>query len=86
MIKDIDFYHLRNVFLTNIKKQLMNTGPDAVKKASKKVHKAGEFLENKDAVTNSNHDNIEKYEPIEKIIAIPPEKRDEILNILRKVL
>ena len=33
----------------------------------------------------SNDDNIEKQEPAEEII-IPPEKREEILNKLRKVL
>ena len=38
-----------------------------------------------DAVTKSNDDNIEKQEPVEEII-IPPEKRDEILHKLRKVL
>ena len=63
-------------------------GLDAVKTASKKlVHKAGEYIGNEiaDAVTKSNDDNIKKEEPVEKII-IPPEKRDEILNKLRKVL
>ena len=51
------------------------------------VHKAGEHLGNKiaDTVTNSNDDNIEKQEPVEEII-IPPGKREEILNKLRKVL
>ena len=69
------------------KKQLLDTGLDTVKTASKKVvHKAGELLENKiaDTVTKSNDDNIEKQEPVEEII-IPPEKRDEILNKLRKI-
>ena len=66
----------------------MYTGPNSLKTASKKVvHKAGEFLGNKiaDAVTKSNDDNIEKQEPDEEIL-IPQEKRDEILNKLRKVL
>ena len=66
----------------------MDTGLDVVKTASKKlVHKADEFLGNKiaDAVTKSNNDNIEKQEPVEEII-IPPEKKDEILNKLSKVL
>ena len=66
----------------------MYTGPNSLKTASKKVvHKAGEFLGNKiaDAVTKSNDDNIEKQEPDEEIL-IPLEKRDEILNKLRKVL
>ena len=33
----------------------------------------------------SNDDRIEKEESVEEIV-IPPEKRDEILNKLRKVL
>ena len=62
----------------------MNTGLDASKKV---VHRAGEFLGNKilDAVTKSNDDNLEKQESVEEII-IPPEKREETLNKLRKVL
>ena len=66
------------------KKQLLNTGLDASKKV---VHRAGEFLGNKilDAVTKSNDDNLEKQESVEEII-IPPEKREETLNKLRKVL
>ena len=74
-------------FERKYKKQLLNTGLDAAKTASKKiVHKAGEFLGNKiaDAITKSNDDNIEKQEPIEEVI-IPSEKREEILNNLRKV-
>ena len=54
MLKDMDFYHLRE----NIKKI-----PDSLKTASKKVvHKAGEFLENKilDAVTKSSDNKITK--------------------------
>ena len=66
------------------KKQLLDIGLDGSKKV---VHKAGEFIGSKvaDAVTKSDDDNIEKQEPVEEII-IPPEKRDEILNKLRKVL
>ena len=75
-------------FARKYKKQLLNTRLDAVKTASKKVvHKAGEFIGDKtaDAVSKSNDDNIEKQEPVEEII-VPSEKRDEILNKLRKVL
>ena len=44
MLKDLDFYHLRE----NIKNKLVNTGLDSLKNASKKVvHKAGEFIGNK---------------------------------------
>ena len=66
------------------KKGILDKGLDASKTV---VHKAGEYLGNQiaDAVTNSNDDNIEKEEPVEEII-IPPEKREEILNKLRKVL
>ena len=56
----------------------MNTGLDAVKRASKNVvHKAGEFIGNKfaDAVTKSNDDKIVKQEPVEEMIILP-EKRD----------
>ena len=53
----------------------------------KVVHKAGEFLGNEmaDAVTKPNYTSIEKQELVKEII-IPPEKRWEILNKLRKVL
>ena len=66
----------------------MEAGLDSLKTTSKKVvHKAGEFIGNKiaDVVTKSNDDNIVKQEPVEQII-IPPEKRDEILNKLRRAL
>ena len=64
----------------------MDAGLDAVRTASKKVvHKAGKFLGNKTAAaaTKLNDDKIVKQEPIEEMI-ITPEKRDEILNKLRK--
>ena len=35
--------------------------------------------------TKSSDDNIERQEPVEEII-IPPEKREVVLNKLRKVL
>ena len=62
----------------------MDKGLDASKKV---VHKAGQYLGNKiaDAITKSNNDNIEKHDPVEEIF-ISLEKRDEILNKLRKVL
>ena len=65
-------------FACKYKKQLLDKGL---------VHKASEFIGNKiaDAVTKSNNDNIKKQEPVEETI-IPPEKREEILNKLRKVL
>ena len=73
----------------------MNTRLDAVKTASKKVvKKAGESLGNKiaDTVTQTSKSNNDKsvkpdenQRNVEEII-IPLEKRDEILNKLRKVL
>ena len=74
------------------KNQLLNTGLDTLKTASKKVvHKAGEFLGNKiaEAVTKSNDDKVVKPDENprnfeEKIILL--QKRDEMLNKLRKVL
>ena len=63
-------------FARKYKKQLLDTGLDAVKTASKNVvHKAGEFLVHKiaAAVTKSNDDKIVKQEPVEEI-SIPPEK------------
>ena len=75
-------------FARKYKKQLLDTGLDSLKTASKKVlHKAGEFLGNKvvDAVTKSNDDKIVKKEPAEEII-IPPEKKEEILKKLRQIL
>ena len=66
-------------FPRKYKKRLLNTGPDSLRTASKKVvHKAGEFIGSKiaDAVNKSNE---------EKTI-VPPEKREEILNALRQLL
>ena len=70
----------------------MYKGLDAVKTASKKVlHKRGKFLGNKipDTVTESNNDKIVKPDENTtnvKDVIILPEKRDEILNKLRKAL
>ena len=66
----------------------MNTRLDVLKTASKeRVHKAGEFLENKiiEAVTKSNNNKIEKQETVEEIIN-QTEKTEEILNELRQAL
>ena len=53
----------------------------------KVVYKADEFIGSKtaDTTTNLSDNNIEKQELIEEIF-IPPEKGEEILNALRKVL
>ena len=67
--------------------QLLDTGLDSLKTASKKVvHKAGESLGNRiaDAATKSNKDKTVKKEPVEEI-TIPPEEREEILQeVLQK--
>ena len=58
MLKGLDFYYSQE----NIKKNLLDTGLDAVKATSQKIiHIAGEFMGNKiaDAVTKSNDDKIE---------------------------
>ena len=72
------------LFARKYKKPLLDTGLNASKKV---VHEVGEFLGNKiaDTVNKSNDVSIEKQEPNEEII-IPPEKREEILNKLRKIL
>ena len=79
-------------FARKYKNQLLDIGLDSLKIASKKkVHKEDEYLENKisDAVTKSHNDKIVKTDEnptnVEEIIT-PLEKRDEILNKLRKVL
>ena len=70
----------------------MHTERNLLKTASKKVvHKTSEVLVNKttDVLTKSNDDIILKPDEnprnVEEII-ITPEKRDEIINKLRKVL
>ena len=83
MLKDIGF-----IICKKTKKQLLDTGLDSLKTVSRKVvYEEDEFLENKiaGAVTKSKDDNIEKQEPAEEIV-IPSEKRDEILDKLRKLL
>ena len=82
MLKDMEFLSFARKY-----KKLLDTGLDAVKTTSKKVvHKAGEFTGNKiaDEVTKSNDDKME-IKPVKEII-IPPEKNDEILNELSRVL
>ena len=75
-------------FARKNKKQLFDTGVDALKTTSKKVvHKTSKFVGNKiaHAVTKSNGDKMVKQEPVEEII-IPLGKRDGILNNLRQVI
>ena len=82
-VKRYGFYHLYQIYLTNIKKQLLVTGLDSLKTAFKKVrHKTIKVLENKisNAVTTWYKNQIAKTKSVEKII-IPPEKREK--NIKR---
>ena len=76
------------LFVTKYKKQLLDTGLDSLKTASKKVvQKASEFLGTKiaNAVTKSNKDKIVKQEPAEEII-IPPEKRWNITRFKTSII
>ena len=70
-------------FARKYKKQLLETGLDSLKTTSKKGYKIA------DAVTKSNDDKIVKPDEnprsVEETIILL-EKRDEILNKLRKVL
>ena len=83
MLKDMDFYHLLEIFLANIEKRLFDTGINAFKNL---VHKTGEIA---DAVANYLDDKIVKLDEnsrnVEKII-FPPEQREELLNQLIQVL
>ena len=71
-------------FVRKYNNELLDTGLDASRKV---VHKVGEFMGNKtvDRVTKSNDYSIEKQETVEEIINLS-EKRDAILNKLRRVL
>ena len=75
-------------FARKYEKQLLNTGLEFLKTASRKlVHKTCAFIGNKtaDVVTNSYDGKIMKVEPVEEVI-IPAVKGEEILNKLRQVL
>ena len=71
-------------FAKKYKKQLLDTGLDSLKTASKKVaHKTGEFVGNKipDKIVKPKHVINENPRNVEETI-IPPEKREKILNEL----
>ena len=80
MLKQMDFCHL----LENIKKKLLNTELDAVEITPKKQVNFQEIKLQTLQLTQMIK-KIEKKERIEEI-TIPPEKKDEILKKLRKVL
>ena len=76
-------------FARKYKKQLLDTGLDFLKTASKKVvHKTGEFLENKifDAVTNSYDDKTVKTKPVEEVIILPEKKKRNIKRIKTSII
>ena len=76
-----------SLFARKYEKQLLDTGLDSLKSASKKVvHKAGEFIGNKitDAVAKSNDNKILKQEPVGRNNYST--RRDEISNKLRQAL
>ena len=79
MLKDMDFCLLQENIENKywIRDQILSK-KQFIKQVNLQRKKA-------DAVTKSNDDNIEKQEPVEEII-IPPEKKEEILNKLRRVL
>ena len=79
MLKDMDFFLLQENINNKywIRDQILSK-KQFIKQVNLQRKKA-------DAVTKSNDDNIEKQEPVEEII-IPPEKKEEILNKLRRVL
>ena len=79
MLKDMAFYHSQE-------NRRNNYWTQDQKLPKKQSVKRIEFFGNKiaDAVTNPNDDNIERQETVEEVI-IPPEKREELLNKLRKV-
>ena len=87
-VKGYEFLSFARNLSNKYKKQLLNTGLDSSKFASKKVvHKTGEFLGNKitDAVTKSNLrklDKIGKTKPVEEII-IPSEKREKNIKQIK---
>ena len=63
----------------------MDTGLDSLKTAPKRVvQKAKEFLGNK----SNDNNTVKPYKHLRNVkeLIIPQEKRDEILNKLRKVL
>ena len=91
-VKGYGFLSFGRNFPNKYKKQLLDTGLDALKTASTNViHKAAEatseFIGNEIAekTVKRKHGIDENPRNVEEII-IPPEKREEILNELRQVL
>ena len=93
-VKGYGFLSFARNFLNKYKKQLLDTGLDTLKTASKKVHEATEgrsdFIGNKteDAVAKSNDNKVvnsdENSRNVEEI-NFPPEKREKILSKLGQV-
>ena len=92
----IDFWHLPEIYLTNMEKQLLDaankTRVDVIKTAFKKIiHKAAEAKG--ESIGNEIANKIVKAKPLSdensrntEEMVIPPEKREEILNELRQIL
>ena len=71
MLKDMDFYHLREIFLTNVENNYWIQNQMLQKLLPKKVaHKVaeatGKFVGNKigDAAAKSNDDKVVKQKPV----------------------
>ena len=91
-VKGYGFSSFTRNFSIEYKKQLLDTGLDALKTASKKVvpkaaKETSESIGNKiaDKIVKPKHVINENPRNVEKII-IPPEKREEVLNESRQVL
>ena len=88
-VKGYRFLSFVGNFSNKYRKQLLDTGLDTLKTASKKVPRkaaeaTGEFIGNKIADKIVKHIIDENSRNDEETI-IPPEKREEILNKLRQV-
>ena len=89
MLKDMNFCHLQEIFLTNLENKYWIQDQMLLKTASKKVvdkaaEATGEFIGNKASDKNGKQNSItdENSRNSEEII-IPPEKREKILNELK---
>ena len=82
MSKDMEFYHLQEIFLTNIEKIFLNTGQDALKTAYKKVvhiaaEATGECIGNEiaDKIVKAKHVLDENPRNVEEIIILPEKEK-----------
>ena len=83
MLKGYGFLSLAKNFRIKYKKQLLDTGLDALETASKKaIHKAAEGSKIADKIVKPKHVTDENSRNVEEIV-VPTEKREEILHKLR---